>query len=79
MTYVNQLQNAKGKGSYPISSYTYLLIYEKQKDANKGKTLKEFLQWALSDGEKFAKDLGYAPLPQIVVNKALDKVKKISY
>ena len=37
------ITNAKGKDSYPISSYTYLLIYQNQKDAYKGKTLKEFL------------------------------------
>lgn len=73
------ITNAKGKDSYPISSYTYLLIYEKQKDAGKGKTLKEFLVWAMNDGEKFAKDLGYAPLPPTVIAKSLEKVNKISY
>lgn len=73
------ITNAKGKESYPISSYTYLLIYEKQKDAGKGKTLKEFLVWAMNDGEKFAKDLGYAPLPPSVIAKSLEKVNKISY
>ncbi len=73
------ITNAKGKESYPISSYTYILLYEKQKDANKGKTLKEFLVWAMSDGEKFAKDLGYAPLPQIVVTKSLEKVNRINF
>lgn len=73
------ITNAKGKESYPISSYTYLLIFEKQKDASKGKTLKEFLVWAMNDGEKFAKDLGYAPLPPSVVSKSLEKVNKISF
>jgi phosphate transport system substrate-binding protein len=73
------ITNAKGKESYPISSYTYLLIYEKQKDAVKGKVLKEFLQWALTDGEKFAKDLGYAPLPPQVISKEMEKVKLISF
>ena len=73
------ITNAKGKESYPISSYTYLLIYEKQKDAGKGKTLKEFLIWSMNDGEKFAKDLGYAPLPPTVIAKSLEKVNKISY
>ncbi len=73
------ITNAKGKDSYPISSYTYLLIYQKQKDSGKGKTLKEFLKWALSDGEKFAKDLGYAPLPQALISKTMDKVNSITY
>lgn len=72
------ITNANGAGAYPISSYTYLLIYEKQKNPGKGKTLKEFLTWALSDGEKFAKDLGYAPLPQTVVTKAMEKVNKLT-
>lgn len=70
--------NAKGKGAYPIASYTYLLVYEKHKDAGKNKMLKSFLQWALTDGQKFAKDLGYAPLPADVSKKALDKISKIN-
>lgn len=73
------ITNASGKGSYPISSYTYLLIYENQTDAFKGKILKEFLVWAMNDGEKFAKDLGYAPLPPSIVAKSLEKVNKIKY
>lgn len=71
------ITNAKGKESYPISSYTYLLIYENQKDSYKGKTLKEFLSWALSTGESFATELGYAPLPKVVIDKALQKVNMI--
>ncbi|HMS65667.1 MAG TPA: phosphate ABC transporter substrate-binding protein PstS [Ignavibacteria bacterium] len=73
------ITNAKGKGSYPISSYTYILIYENQKDPSKGKTMKEFLTWALSTGESFAKDLGYAPLPADVVKKANEKILNIKY
>ncbi len=73
------ITNAKGKESYPISSYTYLLIYEKQKDPNKGKVLKEFLKWALNDGLKYVKELGYAPLPQTVAIKTLDKVNVITF
>jgi phosphate transport system substrate-binding protein len=72
------ITNAKGKESYPISSYTYLLVYEKQKDSFKGKTLKEFLNWALTSGESFASELGYAPLPKVVIEKALQKVNKIT-
>lgn len=72
------ITNAKGKESYPISSYTYLLVYEKQKDQFKGKTLKEFLNWALTQGESFASELGYAPLPKVVIEKALQKVNKIT-
>ena len=70
--------NANGAGAYPISSYTYLLVFEKNKDEEKGKVLKSFLKWALTDGQKFAKDLGYAPLPSNVSQKALEKIGKIN-
>lgn len=70
--------NAKGQGAYPIASYTYLLVYEKHKDAAKGKLLKAFLEWALTEGQKFAKDLGYAPLPNDVSKKGLEKVKALN-
>ncbi|MBL8007465.1 MAG: phosphate ABC transporter substrate-binding protein PstS [Ignavibacteria bacterium] len=73
------ITNAKGKGSYPISSYTYILIYENQKDAQKGKTMKSFFEWALTDGEKFAKDLGYAPLPETVIARAKQKVSGLKF
>src|SRR5262249_23517985 len=53
--------NAPGKNAYPISSFTYLLVYETQPDAAKGKKLLDFLKWALHDGEKEAASLDYAP------------------
>ena len=43
---------------------TWLLVYQQQKDATKGKKLVEFLKWALTKGETMAKDLDYAPLPE---------------
>ncbi len=55
--------NAPGKMSYPIAGVTWLLVYEKPKDAAKGEKVVAFLKWALNDGEKMAKDLDYAPLP----------------
>ncbi len=73
------ITNANGEKTYPISSYTYILIYENQKDPNKGKILKEFLIWAMGDGEKFAQALGYAPLPPVVVTKTLEKINRINY
>ena len=69
--------NAPGKDSYPISGATWLLIYEQQKDAAKGKALVAFLKWALTEGEKQTKALDYAPLPDAVQKKALDRVAAI--
>jgi len=55
--------DAPGADSYPISSFTWILVYQHQRDAVKGKKLVDFLNWALTDGEKGAVTLDYAPLP----------------
>ena len=52
-----------GADSYPISSFTWILVYQHQTDAVKGKKLVEFLNWALTDGQALAPPLDYAPLP----------------
>lgn len=69
--------NAPGKTSYPISGATWLLVYEQQKDAAKGKTLVSFLKWALTEGEKEVKALDYAPLPEEVQKKVLARIDTI--
>ncbi len=63
------ITNAKGKGAYPISSFTYVLIYKEQSDGAKGKAIADFLWWAIHDGQKTAGPLDYAPLPKAVVAK----------
>ncbi len=71
--------NAPGEKSYPISGYTYLLAYKDQQDGAKGKALVDFLWWGIHDGEQYAKDLLYAPLPAEVVSKAEAKIKAITF
>jgi phosphate transport system substrate-binding protein len=56
--------NAPGKGVYPISSFTWIIVYQKQTDAAKGRKLVDFLRWALADGQGMASPLDYAPLPE---------------
>jgi len=73
------ITNAPGASAYPISSFTYLLVYKEQQDQAKGKALVDFLWWAIHDGEHMAKDLLYAPLPDEVVKKAEQKINSISY
>ncbi|HEY6056820.1 MAG TPA: substrate-binding domain-containing protein, partial [Candidatus Limnocylindrales bacterium] len=70
--------NGAGASTYPIASYTYLLVYEDQKDPDKAKALLAFLYWALTDGQGMEKDLGYAPLPSEVRQKALDELHSIT-
>jgi phosphate transport system substrate-binding protein len=72
------ITNAPGTGVYPISSFTWLLLYENPKDKNQSKIMVDFVKWALTDGQKFAPDLGYAPLPAELVKlemAALARVK----
>ncbi len=71
------MTNAPGKGAYPIAGATWLLVYEQQKDATKGKKLVEFLKWAAKDGEKMAKDLQYAPLPESLQQRVLKRIDEI--
>ncbi len=73
------ITNPPGAQAYPISTYTWLLIPEKMSDQTKAKALKAFLQWALSDGQKYNTPLAYAPLPGVVVQKELLQMKKLQY
>ena len=72
------LVNQPGKDAYPIAGFTWLLVYQDQKDKVKGKKLVEFLNWQLKHGGKMASDLLYAPLPANVakmVGKTINSIK----
>jgi phosphate transport system substrate-binding protein len=71
--------NPPGANAYPIAGATWLLVYQQQKDAAKGKKLVEFLKWAYTDGEKMAASLDYAPLPDNVQDRVLKRIAQISY
>jgi len=71
------ITNAPGKGVYPISSFTWLLIPSKIADPTKKKAIKDFLAWMLADGQKMTEALSYAPLPKAVVAKELKAIDKI--
>lgn len=72
------ITDADGKGAYPISTFTWLLVYEKMpKDT--GAKIQNFINWALSDeGQKLAAQLKYAPLPASLRKPVLSKVNKIA-
>ena len=71
------MTNAPGNDAYPITGATWLLVYQQQKDAAKGKKLVEFLKWALTKGEGMAKDLNYAPLPESIQQRVLKRIDEI--
>ena len=74
------ITDAPGKESYPISTFTYLLIPSEIKDSAKKAAIVGFLKWMLTSGEKEVQDnpnLGYAPLPKSVIDKELKQIAEI--
>jgi len=71
------ITNAPGKNAYPISSFTWLLIPAKISNAQKKKTITDFLRWMMTDGQKYCEALAYAPLPKPVVAKEMKAISKI--
>lgn len=71
------IANAPGETAYPISAFTYLLVYEDAPDAVKGKAIAKFVWWAIHDGQAFAEALHYAPLPGPVVTKVEARLKTL--
>jgi phosphate transport system substrate-binding protein len=69
------LIDAPGAAAYPIASYTYLLVYEAPRHAEKGRALARFLWWALHDGQRYAEQLDYAPLPASVMRQVESKLQ----
>lgn len=72
------ITNADGKNAYPISSFTWLLVYQNMKDAAKASALVKFVKWAMDKGQTFATDLYYAPLPKAVENLCIKKIETVT-
>jgi phosphate transport system substrate-binding protein len=71
--------NAPGADTYPIAGATWLLVYQQQKNPEVGKKLVAFLNWMLTDGQKIAPGLHYAPLPESLVKRVQQRVAEIKY
>jgi phosphate transport system substrate-binding protein len=71
------ITNPEGKAAYPISSFTWLLIPSKFTDTAKRDVVKDFLKWALTDGQQYAEPLSYAKLPKEVVAKEMKAIAQI--
>jgi phosphate transport system substrate-binding protein len=71
------ITNAPGDAVYPISSFTWLLLYQDPKDKAQGKAMVDFMKWALTDGQKFAGEMGYAPIPKNVVEMEMKTLATI--
>ena len=78
------LVNAVGADSYPIASFSYILLYKEMStdpnlDQAKAKSLVDFISWAITDGQKAAESLDYVPLPDGVVKLNQDTIKSLTF
>ena len=71
------LPDPDGEESYPIISFTWLLLHDRHPDAQKSAALKGFVNWALTDGQNYSIDLGYIPLPENMATLARAAVDRI--
>lgn len=71
--------NPPGANAYPIAGTTWLLVYQDQKNREKGEKLVQFLKWAYNEGEKMAVGLNYSPLPPNVQERVLKRIDEIKY
>jgi phosphate transport system substrate-binding protein len=69
--------NATGPAAYPITSPTWIIVYQDQTDANKGAAIKGFLNFIYGDGQKLASQVDYAGLPKALLKQAKAQVNKI--
>ena len=71
------ITDAPGPDSYPICSFTWLLIYQQQTDKAKGEQIVKFLRWALHDGQEYPAALEFAPIPSAIVALEDKQVEEI--
>jgi phosphate transport system substrate-binding protein len=71
--------NPPGAEAYPIAGTTWLLVYQEQANAEKGKKIVEFLKWAMNQGEQMAPQLNYAPLPPSLIKRVQAEIEGIKY
>ena len=71
------ITNPPGDDAYPVASFTWLLMYQDPRDKALARVMVDFTKWALQDGQKYAADLGYAPLPKSVVDLELKSLATI--
>ncbi|HTX19736.1 MAG TPA: phosphate ABC transporter substrate-binding protein PstS [Bacteroidota bacterium] len=72
------ITDAPGKDSYPICGFTWLLIYKNMPDKEKAKEIKSFVKWAMTEGQSYATDLYYAPLPKNVAKMCIKKIDLVA-
>jgi phosphate transport system substrate-binding protein len=72
------VSDSDGAQAYPIVGATWILVFDKMKDAAKVEALKAWLTWSLDEGTGIGEELGYAPLSEELKALALEKIDSIS-
>lgn len=72
------ITNAEGESSWPISTFTWILAYRQQRDLSKGRLLANYLYWSITEGQRFAADLFYAPLPPQMLPLVYSKIESLN-
>jgi phosphate transport system substrate-binding protein len=70
--------NAPGDAAYPISGFSWVIVYQNQSNASKGQALANLLWWMIHDGQQYAAPLNYGPLPAIIVTKGEGQIKSMT-
>jgi phosphate ABC transporter phosphate-binding protein len=77
------LVNAPGAESYPIASFTYLLVYDDlepvTKDREQAKAVIHLINWMITDGQKYSPSLLYVPLTDSIIKLGQDGLSKVTY
>jgi len=71
------IPDPEGEGAYPLVTYSWLLLYETYPSADIVTALKDFVFWGLNEGQRYAEEMGYIPLPQEITLRALEVVNRI--
>ena len=72
------LTDSDAPAAYPIGGISYAILFEQQ-PADPGKAVVEFLKWVVTDGQQYAKELEYAPLPDALRTRAVERLGKVTF
>jgi phosphate transport system substrate-binding protein len=69
--------NGSGGGAYPISTYSWVIVYQKQSNSNNGIALGKMLDWMATAGQSDAGAIGYVPLPGNIQSLAIATINSM--
>ncbi|MGM0420363.1 MAG: phosphate ABC transporter substrate-binding protein PstS [Bacillota bacterium] len=72
------ITNQPGENSWPISTFTYLLVYEEYENREKTAEMIDYIWWAVSEGDEYARELLYSPLPDNLKDMVKEKLESIT-